>query len=111
MYGEDSVILSDICKRPDFSSELGTRSLFLLITLLAPFQYLNIMDKNAIEEAIVNNNIDTLVHFSALLSAVGESNVPLALQVNCQGVQNVLEVARYALFAPLFNTHDDLMIF
>jgi hypothetical protein len=27
------------------------------------------------------------VHFSALLSALGEQNVELALQVNCQGVQ------------------------
>uniref|UniRef100_A0A914DZN2 L-threonine 3-dehydrogenase, mitochondrial n=1 Tax=Acrobeloides nanus TaxID=290746 RepID=A0A914DZN2_9BILA len=82
MYGEDSVILSDICKRPEN------------VTELAPFQYLNIMDRNAIEEAIVNNNVDTIIHFSALLSAIGEANVPLALQVNCQGVQNVLEVSR-----------------
>lgn len=55
---------------------------------------MNILDKKAIEEIVVNNNIDTLVHFSALLSAVGEQNVDLALQINCQGVQNVLEVAR-----------------
>ncbi|CAD5224628.1 unnamed protein product [Bursaphelenchus okinawaensis] len=81
IYGHDSVILTDIGKRPDYLKEV-------------PFCYLNILDRNSIEETIVNNNIDTVVHFSALLSAVGENNVPLALQVNAQGVQNVLEVCR-----------------
>jgi threonine 3-dehydrogenase len=59
-----------------------------------PFAYLDILNKDAIQECVVNYNIDTIVHFSALLSAVGESNVPLALEVNTHGVQNVLEVAR-----------------
>lgn len=55
---------------------------------------MNILDKKSIEEIVVNYDIDTLVHFSALLSAVGEQNVDLALQINCQGVQNVLDVAK-----------------
>ena len=29
--------------------------------------------------------IDWMVHFSALLSAVGENNVPLAIRVNIEG--------------------------
>uniref|UniRef100_A0A0N4Z191 L-threonine 3-dehydrogenase, mitochondrial n=1 Tax=Parastrongyloides trichosuri TaxID=131310 RepID=A0A0N4Z191_PARTI len=82
IYGHNNVILSDINK-------LGFKN-----KNLAPFQYLNIIDKNSIEEAVVNNEIDTIIHFSALLSAIGEQNVPLALQVNGLGVQNVLEVAR-----------------
>uniref|UniRef100_A0AC35UHY6 Epimerase domain-containing protein n=1 Tax=Rhabditophanes sp. KR3021 TaxID=114890 RepID=A0AC35UHY6_9BILA len=82
IYGENSTILTDIKK-------LGTQNKHL-----APFQYLDILDKNAIEEAVVNNDINTIVHFSALLSAVGENNVPLALQVNCLGVQNVLETCK-----------------
>lgn len=59
-----------------------------------PFCYLNILDRTAIDTLIVNYNIDSIVHFSALLSAVGEANVPLALQVNSHGVQNVLEAAK-----------------
>jgi threonine 3-dehydrogenase len=82
MYGKDSVILSDICKRPSGFEHLS------------PFCYVNILDRNSIEEAIVNNNIDTLIHFSALLSAVGENNVPLAISVNGRGVENVLEVSK-----------------
>jgi len=42
----------------------------------------------------VNENIGTLVHFSALLSAVAEQNVDLALEVNCHGMENVLGVAK-----------------
>jgi threonine 3-dehydrogenase len=74
-------LLTDISKRPD---ELKG----------APFCYLNILDPRSIEEVVVNNNIEQIIHFSALLSAVGEQNVPLALEVNSRGVQNVLEVAR-----------------
>lgn len=44
---------------------------------------------------VVNHNIDSIIHFSALLSAVGEANVPLALKVNAEGVQNILEVAKF----------------
>jgi len=42
----------------------------------------------------VDERIDWLVHFSALLSVVGEANVPLALRVNIDGFHNVLELAK-----------------
>jgi hypothetical protein len=35
---------------------------------------------------VVNNRIDWIIHFSALLSAVGEQNVPLAIRVNIEGI-------------------------
>ncbi|GMT11677.1 hypothetical protein PFISCL1PPCAC_2974, partial [Pristionchus fissidentatus] len=82
MYGEDSVVMTDIRKvRADETD-------------VCNYQYLDILNEGAIDEAIVNGRVNTLIHFSALLSAVGENNVPLALQVNCQGVQNILEVAK-----------------
>lgn len=65
----------------------------LSLCFSADYNYLDIMNQSSIEEIVVNKNIDTIVHFSALLSAVGESNVSLALQVNCRGVENVLQVA------------------
>lgn len=46
------------------------------------------------QQIIVNNKIDWIVHFSALLSAIGEKNVPLALSVNVTGMQNILELAK-----------------
>uniref|UniRef100_A0A0N5B115 L-threonine 3-dehydrogenase, mitochondrial n=1 Tax=Syphacia muris TaxID=451379 RepID=A0A0N5B115_9BILA len=81
MYGQNSVYITDIVKAPNDPT-------------IAPFFYLDILNASSIAEAVVNYNIDTIVHFSALLSAVGENNVPLAIQVNGQGVQNILEVAK-----------------
>ncbi len=61
------------------------------------------MDPKHLHSIVVNQKIDWLVHFSALLSAVGENNVPLALEVNIQGFQNIIEVCRVhnlRLFCP-----------
>ena len=41
--------------------------------------------------------IDWIVHFSALLSAVGENNVPLAVRVNIEGLHNVMELAKQCM--------------
>ncbi|PAV60526.1 hypothetical protein WR25_25535 [Diploscapter pachys] len=81
MYG-DVVTMTDIVKVPTDAADVSS------------YQYLDVLSQGAMEEAVVNNRIDTLIHFSALLSAVGEQNVPLAIQVNCRGVENVLEVAK-----------------
>lgn len=50
-----------------------------------PFIFSDILDHKNLEEIVVNNNIDWLVHYSAVLSAVGESNVALAKEVNITG--------------------------
>lgn len=52
---------------------------------------------------MVNHEIDWVIHFSAILSAVGEQNVSQALQVNINGYHNVIEVCRkynLRLFSP-----------
>ena len=41
----------------------------------------DVMDMKQLHSLVVDHNIDWLVHFSALLSAVGEENVSLALKV------------------------------
>ena len=53
--------------------------------LPGPFLYADVMNSEQLEALIVDYNIDKLVHFSALLSAVGEQNVHRALDVNIQG--------------------------
>lgn len=56
-----------------------------------------------LQKIIVNHKIDWLIHFSALLSAVGEQNVPLAVRVNIEGVHNIIELAKQyklRLFVP-----------
>lgn len=46
------------------------------------------------QKIVVDYRVDWLIHFSALLSAIGEQNVPLAVRVNIEGVHNVIELAK-----------------
>jgi threonine 3-dehydrogenase len=70
------------------------------------------MDIKQVQELLVNNQIDWLIHLSALLSAVGknialkrlrfrhtsfhtgEKDVPLAMKLNIDGAHHMLELAR-----------------
>lgn len=81
-YGRENVIMSDINKPSRHVLENG------------PFLFADVLDQRGLREIVVNYEIDWLIHFSALLSAVGEQNVPLAMQVNIEGVHNVLEIAK-----------------
>ncbi|KAG8506302.1 L-threonine 3-dehydrogenase, mitochondrial, partial [Galemys pyrenaicus] len=80
-FGKDNVILSDIRKPPDHVFQSG------------PFVYLDILDCKHLRELVVNSRVAWLVHYSALLSAVGEANVSLARAVNITGLHNILDVA------------------
>lgn len=53
-----------------------------------PFVYADVLDYKNLRELVVNNRITWLVHYSALLSAVGEANVALARTINITG-QNI----------------------
>ncbi|VDK86733.1 unnamed protein product [Litomosoides sigmodontis] len=81
IYGNDMVVMTDVVKaRKD--EKCG------------PLYYLDILNPSLINQLVFDHSIDTIIHFSALLSAVGEANVPLAIKVNAEGVQNILEVAK-----------------
>ena len=41
---------------------------------------------------MVENRIDLVIHFSAILSALGESNVQKAIDLNIHSVHSALEV-------------------
>uniref|UniRef100_A0A3Q3LCQ4 NAD-dependent epimerase/dehydratase domain-containing protein n=1 Tax=Mastacembelus armatus TaxID=205130 RepID=A0A3Q3LCQ4_9TELE len=79
--GKNNVILSDIRKPPTHVYNDG------------PFIFSDILDYKNLRETVVNNNISWLVHYSAVLSAVGESNVALAKEVNITGLHNILDIA------------------
>ena len=71
--------------------------------MYGPFVYADILDSKRLQELVVDARVDWLVHFSALLSVVGEANLPLAVRVNVDGLHNVLELARQyrlKLFVP-----------
>jgi len=59
-----------------------------------PFLYLNVLDREQLAKAVVENEIDTVYHLASILSAVGELNPQLCYEVNMGGLYNTLEVAR-----------------
>lgn len=97
-FGRENVLMSDIVKPPrrfwHQHGERSSRELLKTYFSSAPYTYLDILNANALSETVVNNKIDWLIHFSAVLSAVGEANVPLALRVNIDGLHNIMEVSK-----------------
>ncbi|GFG40950.1 hypothetical protein Cfor_04695 [Coptotermes formosanus] len=64
------------------------------ILITGPYIFADILDFKGLQQIVVTHRIDWLIHFSALLSAIGEQNVPLAIRVNIEGVHNVIELAK-----------------
>ena len=65
--------------------------------------YADILDLKNLQSIVVNNRITWLVHFSALLSAIGELNVQEALKINVIGFHNIIELCQkyqLRLFCP-----------
>ena len=83
-YGKDAVVIAT-----------GRRTqLPTYIKNSGPFCYLNVLDRNQLEETAFENNIDTIYHMASILSAIGEQKPQLAWDINMNGLYNVLEVAR-----------------
>lgn len=81
-YGIDNVIATDIRQQPNDTQGDG------------PYEYLNILDNDRFAELIVNYEIDWLVHNASILSATGEKNPKLAMDVNIRGFENAIELAK-----------------
>lgn len=59
-----------------------------------PFEFIDVVQRDTLEEVVAKYDIDTIYHMAAILSAVGEERPHLAWDVNMKGLYNVLEVAR-----------------
>jgi len=92
-YGQDNVILTDVSKQSRVVTEKGMQSQIAENTN-GPFRYLDVSDLDSLHKLVVDNEVTCIVHYAALLSAVGEKNVPLATKVNVIGTTNILEVSR-----------------
>jgi len=53
--------------------------------IAGPYIFADILDFKGLQQIVVTHRIDWLIHLSALLSAIGEQNVPLAIRVNIEG--------------------------
>lgn len=90
-YGAENVFAAD--KKPALNE----------LTQSGPFCRLDVRDASAINQLVEANNIDTIFHLAALLSAVAEQKPQQAWDVNMNGLINVLEISRVhqcALFFP-----------
>jgi len=83
-YGRDNVVASDVKKRSKSADRASS----------GPYVYVDVLDEAAMAKIVVDYNIDWVIHNTSLLSAMGEKNPQMAMEVNIQGIQNSLEVAR-----------------
>jgi nucleoside-diphosphate-sugar epimerase len=79
IYGNDNVIASDV-KAPEQSN--------------GPFETLDIMDKNRLDEIFKKHNVTQVYLLAALLSATAEKNPRFAWDLNMEGLFNVLNAAK-----------------
>jgi nucleoside-diphosphate-sugar epimerase len=79
-YGEDAVVASDIRMPPR-----GTDG---------PFEFVDTTNLRQLTEVVRRNQVGTIYHLAALLSATAESKPQVAWDVNMGGLYRVLEVAR-----------------
>jgi nucleoside-diphosphate-sugar epimerase len=87
-YGAENVLASD--KKPALNEP-------------DPYYCLDVRDMSTLSQVVESNNIDTIFHLAALLSAVAEQKPQQAWDINMNGLINVLEISRMhhcALFFP-----------
>ncbi|MDZ4604453.1 L-threonine 3-dehydrogenase [Bacillus cereus] len=82
VYGASNVIATDI---RETDSEVVTSS---------PFETLDVTDGQKLHDIAKRNEVDTIIHLAALLSATAEKNPLFAWNLNMGGLVNALEAAR-----------------
>ena len=82
-HGATAVIASDIRSVDGMDSDRDGQ-----------FLILDVLDTEAIIQTCMNNEIGTIYHLAALLSATGEKNPELCRRVNVGGTVSILEAAK-----------------
>lgn len=80
-YGDGNVIACDI-RRPDYD-----------IKNAGPFEFVNVLDKEILNQLFKKYKPKQVYLLAALLSATGEQNPKLAWDLNMNGLLNVLDLA------------------
>jgi len=88
--GPNRVVASDI--RPTTDPEL----------LSGPYEVLDVLDKDALENIVSKHNIGEVYLLAALLSATAEKNPEFAWRLNMDGLFNVLELAKAKKISKVF---------
>ncbi len=87
IYGNDNVIASDL-KAPEQSN--------------GPFETIDVMDKNRLDEIFKKHNITQVYLLAALLSATAEKNPRFAWDLNMEGLFNVLNAAKEGILKKVY---------
>lgn len=87
IYGNDNVIASDV-KAPEQSN--------------GPFETLDVMDKNRLDEIFKKHNVTQVYLLAALLSATAEKNPRFAWDLNMEGLFNVLNAAKEGILKKVY---------
>ena len=91
LYGSENVIVGDVLKPSVEFRRSG------------PFVFLDVLSAERMEEIIVDESIDWLIHLPSILSARGEQNPARAWEINIGGTRNAFEVSskhNLRLFVP-----------
>lgn len=89
--GKEKVIASDI-KEPNDNTSLKD----------GPFETLDVLDKDRLEEIIKKYGIKQIYHLAALLSATAEQKPFFAWKLNMDGLLNVLNLGKEGLVNKIF---------
>lgn len=81
MHGSENVIASDICEVTESIAD-------------GPFEHIDVLDKEKLEQVIDKYDIRQVYHLAALLSAKAEQHISQAWKLNVDGLLNVLDLAR-----------------
>ena len=83
-HGNDAVLATDI-REPNKDTYFPE----------GPFRNLSVLDGEAMERIVLEEEIGTVYHLAAILSASGEKNPELCHRVNVEGTETVLKTARH----------------
>lgn len=89
LYGNENVWATDISE-PRTKLDGG------------PFEKLDVLDVDALEQMVDQYNITQIYHLAAMLSAKAEQNPGLAWKLNTEGLLNVLNTAREKALTKIF---------
>ena len=89
-FGNDAVVAADI-KTPNYDVMEG-----------GPFEFLDILDKNALLKIVRKHNVKQVYQLAALLSATAEQNPMFAWKLNMEGLFNILELGKEKIVDKIF---------
>jgi len=92
IYGDANVIATDIKSTP-VTEELSKTG---------PFEILDILDKQKLNEIVVKNNVTQMYHLVAVLSATCEQMPVKAWNINMESLFNVLDMAKEKKMSRVF---------